>query len=155
MKTTSPDSWHFIFIPYLQDVLPHLRDHLLGRILHHEYDVMIALSKMHSKLRSNFVDASSISTKCSGWTTLLMICVLSRTTSNPSHTPTSWFSVLMDLDHTLTGMQLYAQVIRIFHAIVDHPSLSDGTQMDFLWVCWYGSDIDHTIGLRFWSKATA
>ena len=43
----------------------------------------------------------------------------------------------------------YARVIGIFHAIVNHPSLSDGTRMDFLWVRWYGSDIDHTSTLGF------
>ncbi|KAF8259733.1 hypothetical protein EI94DRAFT_1496699, partial [Lactarius quietus] len=35
-------------------------------------------------------------------------------------------------------------VIGIFHAIVDHPNLSDGIHMDFLGVHWYGSDINHT-----------
>ncbi|KAI9445893.1 hypothetical protein H4582DRAFT_1804537, partial [Lactarius indigo] len=36
----------------------------------------------------------------------------------------------------------YAQIIRIFHVIVNHPNLSDSTRMDFLWVRWFGSDID-------------
>lgn len=26
--------------------------------------------------------------------------------------------------------------------MVDHPNLSDGTRMDFLWVRWYGSESD-------------
>ena len=40
----------------------------------------------------------------------------------------------------------YARVIGIFHTMVDHPMLPDGTRMDFLWVRWYGSDIDSDQG---------
>jgi hypothetical protein len=36
----------------------------------------------------------------------------------------------------------YAYIIGIFHAMVNHPTLPDGTCMDFLWVHWYGSDFD-------------
>jgi hypothetical protein len=43
----------------------------------------------------------------------------------------------------------YARVIGIFHAIVDHPNLPDGTRMDFLWVRWYGTDIDQAYDSGF------
>jgi hypothetical protein len=36
----------------------------------------------------------------------------------------------------------YAQIIGIFHVMVDHPNLANGTWMDFPWVHWYGVDID-------------
>lgn len=34
----------------------------------------------------------------------------------------------------------YARILGIYHVVVQHPSLSDSTTIDFLWVRWYGSD---------------
>ena len=42
----------------------------------------------------------------------------------------------------------YARIIGIFHTLVNHPSSSESVQMDFLWVRWYGRDMDHRAGWK-------
>jgi hypothetical protein len=34
----------------------------------------------------------------------------------------------------------YARIVGIFHAVVQHSSMTEPATMDFLWVRWYGSD---------------
>ncbi|KAI9462002.1 hypothetical protein BJY52DRAFT_1116777, partial [Lactarius psammicola] len=127
--------------PAAKDFLPCLRDHLLARILHHEYDgddspfsdaqraeVQFRGRKLyqHKVLRVNYTtydlrrEQDSINPR-----TQPNIMVLHPDGPNPHP---YW----------------YARIIGIFHVMVDHPNLSDGTHMDFLWVRWYGSDIDQT-----------
>jgi hypothetical protein len=42
----------------------------------------------------------------------------------------------------------YARVLRIFHAYVLHPSCPGGERMDFLWVRWFGMDLQHKSGWK-------
>ena len=118
-----------------------MRDHLLSRILHREYDdnpfsdaqraeVQIRGRKLyrHKVLRVNY--------------TTYDLC-REQDSINPRNQ-----SNIMVLRPDGPGPHpyWYARVIGIFHTMVDHPMLPDGTRMDFLWVRWYGSDIDSDQG---------
>lgn len=122
-----------------QDFLPRLRDHLLARILHHEYDgddnpfseaqraeVQIRGRKLyrHKVLRVNYTTYD---------------LRREQDTINPRTQPNI---MVLCPDGPNPHPYWYAYIIGIFHAMVDHPTLPDGTRMDFLWVHWYGSDID-------------
>lgn len=120
-----------------------MRDHLLARILHHEYDgddnpfseaqraeVQIRGCKLyqHKVLRVNYTtydlrrEQDSINPR-----TQPNIMVLRPGGPSDGPRPHPYW---------------YAHIIGIFHALVDHPTSPDGIRMDFLWVRWYGSDID-------------
>ncbi|KAI9431387.1 hypothetical protein H4582DRAFT_2085061 [Lactarius indigo] len=127
--------------PAIKDFLPHLRDHLLARILHREYDgddspfsdsqraeVQLRGRKLyqHKVLRINY-------------TTYDLHC--EQDSINPRTQPNI---MVLRPDGPDPHPYWYARIIGIYHVMVDHPNLSDGARMDFLWVRWYGSDIDQT-----------
>ena len=131
-------TWH------RQDFFPRLRDHLLSRIMHREYDdnpfsdtqraeVQIRGRKLyrHKVLRVNYTTYD---------------LRREQDSIKPCEQPNV---MVLRPDGPDPHPYWYAQVIGIFHAIIDHPTLSDGTRMDFLWVRWYGSDVDQAYDSGF------
>ncbi|KAH9011426.1 hypothetical protein EDB83DRAFT_2448378 [Lactarius deliciosus] len=121
--------------PAVKDFLPHLRDHLLARILHREYDgndtpfsdaqraeVQFRGRKLyqHKVLRINYTTYD-----------------LRR--EQDSINPRTYPNIMvLRPDGPDPHPYWYARIIRIFHIVVNHPNLSDSTHMDFLWVRWFG-----------------
>ncbi|KAF8259781.1 hypothetical protein EI94DRAFT_1812784 [Lactarius quietus] len=110
--------------------LPHLRDHLLGHILRHGYDGD----------DSPFSDAQQAEVQFHGHKLYQhKVLQVNYTTHDLRHEqdyiklPTYPNIMVLCHDGPEPHPYWYARVIGIFHAIVDHPNLSDGTCMDFLW----------------------
>ena len=127
----------------MQNFLPNLKDHLLARITENPEEsfsdqdrrqLLIYNNRIfsHKTLRINFTtydcrrDQDTINTR-----THSDIMVLANQAEDPGHP--FW----------------YARVIGIFHAIVSRVgSGSAYKQMDFLWVRWYGLDMDARSGFK-------
>ncbi|KAF8802003.1 hypothetical protein BYT27DRAFT_7226594 [Phlegmacium glaucopus] len=131
--------------PALKDFLPRLQDHLLGRILGHDFtgdeETFTAAERSkisfanghlyrHKVLRVNYTSYD------------LRRC---QDSLNPRTHPD-----IMVLSHEDDDSHpyWYAKIIGIFHAIVQHPSKPDPVSMDFLWVRWYGRNMTHKSGWR-------
>lgn len=128
-----------------QNFLPTLKDHLLGRITENPEDTFSDQDRRqllfhnnqifcHKTLRINFTtydcrrDQDTINTR-----THSDIMVLVNQAEDPENQHPFW----------------YARVIGIFHAMVSQ--VGSGTaykQIDFLWVRWYGLDINARSGFK-------
>ncbi|KAF8952881.1 hypothetical protein BDZ97DRAFT_1604319, partial [Flammula alnicola] len=139
--------------PALKDFLPRLKDHLLSRLLGHEYDgdeteftpaqratVIISNNNIyrHHVMRVNYTtydlrrEQDSINPR-----THPDVKVLSGETEENNTDPHPYW---------------YARVIEIFHARVLHVGpLSRSSQpqrVEFLFVQWFGRDLDHRAGWK-------
>jgi hypothetical protein len=47
---------------------------------------------------------------------------------------------IMLLSHDDPHPYWYARILGVYHAVVQHPTLTAPMSMDFLWIRWYGSD---------------
>jgi hypothetical protein len=136
----------------LQDFLPNLKDHLLGRLLNRDYDgdeydftdqerqdVTLLNNRMyrHKVLRVNYTTYD---------------CRRAQDSLNPrTH------SDIMVLAHEDDNERdkhpfWYARVIGIFHVFVRHigpkSTNRDTQRMDFLWVRWFGRDLKYQAGWK-------
>ncbi|KAH9912562.1 uncharacterized protein B0H18DRAFT_1088384 [Fomitopsis serialis] len=124
--------------PATKDFIPHLKDHLLGRLLNREYngdeDVFtpadrrrLSIEKdrmyLHKVLRVNY-------------TTYDMR--RGQDSINPRTHPNIMLLAHEDDDDAGEHPYWYARILAMFHV---HPSVPDKCQkMDVLWVRWYGRD---------------
>lgn len=130
----------------LQNFLPVLKDHLLGRMIETpeggftDQDRRKVLFKnrlyCHNTLRINFTTYD---------------CRRDQDTINPRTPGHSDVMVLADEDEDVENMHpyWYARVIGIFHAMVCRVGGATAfEQMDFLWVRWYGYDTHARSGFK-------
>ena len=132
-------------IIFVQDFLPRLKNHLLGRLLGQEFtgdeteftpaqqnSVTFLNNRLyrHKVLRINYTTYD-----------------LRR--AQDSLNPRTHANVMVlahEDDPQISHPYWYARIIGIFHAFVNHRSSPEPVHMDFLWVRWYGRDVGHRTG---------
>jgi hypothetical protein len=136
----------------LQNFLPDLKDHILSRLLGHSFDGDEHEYSDEDRNAVHFVNNRIYQHKVIqiNYTTYDMQC--SQDSINPRTHPDIMVLSHEDEDCGSDGQHpyWYARVVGIFHADVRHlgpKSQSDDAQhLDFLWVRWFGRDLDHAGG---------
>ena len=130
-----------------QNFISLLKDHLLGRILKHDYDGDNAPFSLEERSKLSFRNNTIYQHK---------VIRINHTTydmrrEQDSLNPSRQANIMVLAPDSEDHPYWYARIIGIFHAIVSHPDLPEPTQMDLLWVRWYGLDPD--LRYRFGWKA--
>ena len=129
----------------MQDFLPRLRDHLLSRVLQREYDGDETEFSATERAQIIFVNDRIFRHK---------VLWVNYTTydlrrAQDSLNPRTHADVMVLAHETGNSHPYwYARILGVFHANVIYtgygaPGFNSPSQMDFLWVRWFGRDLDN------------
>jgi hypothetical protein len=126
------------YLRNVQDFLPQLKDHILGRIHGHHYQgdyvPFTDEERAEVRLRNHIIYQHKVLRV--NYTTYDMR--REQDSLNPSGQANIMMLAPEDEDHPYW----YARIIGVYHAIVSHPNLPEPTHMKFIRVRWYGTDPD-------------
>jgi hypothetical protein len=120
-----------------QDFLPHLKDHLLTRILGRDYDGNDEPFSEQDRASIKFVKPQIYQHKVLH----INYSTYDGRREQDSLNPRTHANVIVFAhEGPERHPYWYARIIGIYHVLVIHPSSVDPIHMNFLWVRWYGSD---------------
>ncbi|KAF8992498.1 hypothetical protein BDQ17DRAFT_1253858, partial [Cyathus striatus] len=121
----------------MKEFLPHLKDHLLARILNQEYDGDETPFSKEERAKLKFHKHEIYQHKVLrvNYTTYDM------RQEQDSMNPRTHANIMVVAHDEFEGHPYwYARIIGVFHALIIHSNYQDPVRMDFLWVRWYGLD---------------
>ena len=133
---------HSLLTALFQNFIPNLKDYTLCKIFDLEYDLNEIMLTEAQQASINFVKNKIYLHKvlCVNYTTYDLR--REQYSLNP-HTHAN-IMVLSQEDNPSAHPYWYAHIIGIYHTLVCHKSSPDPILIDFLWIRWYGLDLDRS-----------